>query len=907
MHDSRAGDRTPVHYTVRTHTIPSPAPITSHSHSLSQSSRTGKTGMSTTPASSPRASHSVGQNHPPKLSPLRPDMRPPSPNYFGLVVDSSHDPRDSSGLGNNWSPASSSVKSFAAALPRPIEATNPDFEAFRRQIDINRGGRSFALPTSHYVQPTSNPALTRPRVPRAHTHASDTGSENSFPRLSLPRDRPSSRMDVDQDSLHDSAYLTNLPRFESPMPMDPMQSQATPARSENTTTQLTMTEHRPQPPSPNPPLTPLTRAATMPIKLEPGQPSLITAETLKDLLEAEDEDDILLLDIRSSTNYATSRIQGALNLCIPTTLLKRNTYNTEKLQQTFQDSSAGDKFATWKDVERIIVYDSHSSDARDTVAAQNMIKKFTNEKYLGETAILRGGFQKFQSLFPSFVDKSSTVPVNPDGGGFPGAMRGLAPVIGGVSLPTSMNPFFSNIRQNMDLADGVGQLDVAWPHGLESDVLPLWLRDAAAPQDHGKRVSDFFLRIEMEEKTPMNGRVQLSGVEKGGKNRYKDILPFEHARVKLQDKPLGACDYINASHLSASRSNKKYIASQGPLPATFEDFWSVIWEQDVRVIVMLTAESEGGQLKCHTYWKDREYGPIKLKQLSEKKASLDLDKHRSAATQTSNASSRKPTPQEQSEPTFVTIRKFALTHSSHPFAPIREITHLHFSSWPDFGTPAQPSHLLALVELANVMQRAALPVETASIMGSSKIANDIASIQWYDEPEADSASRPMLVHCSAGCGRTGAFCTVDSVIDMMKRQRLAKLPGGQPNAREAEEDTQMMDFDEAISPMTNREMSFKFNTDHEMGFKFNTDPEPRPQDAGVEHSSVDGSWVRDDSVDLIQKTVEDFREQRLSMVQSLRQYVLCYETVLEWVHRLHDRGAGASAGKRPRSESYQFS
>lgn len=343
---------------------------------------------------------------------------------------------------------------------------------------------------------------------------------------------------------------------------------------------------------------------------------------------------------------------------------------------------------------------------------------------------------------------------------------------------------------------------------------------------------------------------------------------------------------------------------------------------------MLTAESEGGQLKCHTYWKDREYGPIKLKQLSEKKASLDLDKldkHRSAA-QNSNASpseagrrranttttletaAGKPTPlQEQSEPTFVTIRKFALTHSSHPFAPIREITHLHFSSWPDFGTPAQPSHLLALVELANVMQRAALPVETASIMGNSKIANDIASIQWYDEPEADSASRPMLVHCSAGCGRTGAFCTVDSVIDMMKRQRLAKLPGGQPLAREPEEDTQMMDFDEAISPMTNREMSFKFNTDHEMGFKFNTDPEPRLQDAGMEHSSVDGAWVRDDSVDLIQKTVEDFREQRLSMVQSLRQYVLCYETVLEWVHRLHDRGAGASAGKRPRSESYQFS
>ncbi|KAL6864475.1 hypothetical protein J3F83DRAFT_761831 [Trichoderma novae-zelandiae] len=935
---------------MKTHARPSPAAVASHSHSLSQSSRTGKTGMSTTPASSPRASISVGQNHPPKLSPLRPDVRPPSPNYFGLVVDSAHDSRESSGLGNNWSPTSSSVKSFAAALPKHVES-NPEFEAFKRQVDLNRG-KSFALPTSHYVQPTSNPAHVRPRPPRWHTHASDTGSENSFPRaLNLPRDRPSSRMDVDQDSLHDSAYVSSdskrnseaslfplqlpgIPRFESPMPMDPMQTRTTLTRSEDRDPRLSMMEHRPEPPSPE--LSEMTRAVTMPLNLEPGHPSLITAAYLKDLLETEDEESLLLLDIRSSNNYALSRIKGALNLCIPTTLLKRATYNTEKLHQTFQNGPARDKFAAWRGVDRIVVYDSRSSDKRDTVAAQNMIKKFTNEGYTGETGILRGGFQGFLTAFPHLVDSSSTTSTDSDGGGaFPGAMGGLAPVIGGVMLPTSKNPFFSNIRQNMDLADGVGQLDVAWPHGLEPAVLPMWLRDAAAQPDHGKRVSDRFLRIELEEKTRMqnayaafnegnpahnpafNGRVQLSGVEKGGKNRYKDILPFEHARVKLQNRPEGSCDYVNASHLTASRSNKRYIASQGPLPDTFEDFWSVIWEQDVRVIVMLTAESEGGQLKCHTYWKDREYGPIKLKQLSEKKASLDLDKNCYPAGQSNNgassgeanrkrantttsietAAANPPSVQSQSE-TFVTIRKFALTHSAHPFAPIREITHLHFSAWPDFGTPAQPSHLLALVELANVMQRASLPVETASIVGSSKIAHDMAPISWYDEPEADSASRPMLVHCSAGCGRTGAFCTVDSVIDMLKRQRLARMPGGQQPARDAGGDTPMTDSDEAISPMTNREM----------GFQFNLNQQPRLETPGVQGSqSIDVSWLRDESVDLIQKTVEDFREQRLSMVQSLRQYVLCYETVLEWVHRLHDRGPAGTPGRRHRSESSQLS
>jgi protein-tyrosine phosphatase len=201
-----------------------------------------------------------------------------------------------------------------------------------------------------------------------------------------------------------------------------------------------------------------------------------------------------------------------------------------------------------------------------------------------------------------------------------------------------------------------------------------------------------------------------------------------------------------------------------------------------------------------------------------------------------------------------------------------------------------------LVELANVMQRAALPVETASIMGSSKIANDLAPFTWYEEPEADSTSRPMLVHCSAGCGRTGAFCTVDSVIDMMKRQRQSKLPGGQPQVQESGGDTHMADSDDAISPLTNREMGFRFNLDHQTRFD-DVKATRRP--------SVDVSWLRDDSVDLIQKTVEDFRQQRISMVQSLQQYVLCYETVLEWVNRLHDKGMAAIPGRRPRSESYQ--
>lgn len=747
-----------------------------------------------------------------------------------------------------------------------------------------------------------------------------------------------SRMDVDQDSLHDSAYvsadskrnsessifppqITSQPRFDSPRPYDVSQSRTNLTRSEDRDPRHSLMEHRPEPPAPS--MSDVRRAATLPITPENGPHDMISGDQLQQLMDTMDEDRLLLLDIRSIQNYAQSRIDGALNLCIPTTLLKRATFNIQKLQQTFQNGPQSEKFSKWHEMDCIVVYDAHSSDKRDAVTAQNMIKKFTNEGYNGKTFILRGGFSIFRQTHPDYVDDQSTA-MGQGNAQKSGPNGGIAPVIGGVMLPSTVNepnPFFSNIRQNMDLADGVGQMDISRPSGLESPTLPRWLRDASSVPDHGKKVADKFLHIERDEKSrmaaaysafnPKNGQqdsaVQLSGVEKGGKNRYKDILPFDHSRVKLGERREGSCDYVNASHIKASRSNKRYIASQGPLPATFEDFWTVVWEQDVRVILMLTAESEGGNLKCHPYWKGRDFGAFKLKQLSEKKASLDIDKHRAQSnavpsTHTGDLGRRRantttgmdatPTPstQTQGDTPYVVIRKFALSHNSEPFAPMREITHLHFAAWPDFGSPAQPSHLLALVELANVMQRAALPVETASVVRPPGL--ETLPITWYDEPEQESHARPMLVHCSAGCGRTGTFCTVDSVIDMLKRERQARNRGSK--SRDYEGDISM---DEAVSPRTTKTFNFtsspRQRSSLEKGKRSSTNSPP-----------IDTSWMHDDSVDLIQRTVEDFREQRISMVQSLRQYVLCYETVMEWITRMNER-TSSTPGGRQRSGSLQ--
>ncbi len=277
------------------------------------------------------------------------------------------------------------------------------------------------------------------------------------------------------------------------------------------------------------------------------------------------------------------------------------------------------------------------------------------------------------------------------------------------------------------------------------------------------------------------------------------------------------------------------------------------------------------------------------------------------------------------------MRKFALAHASQPFAPFREVTHLHYSAWPDFGAPACAREILALVELANVMQRAAGPVETRGVVGSaaaqqgqqgqqgarpegptSARAASFAGGDFYfggvdvagaggvgkvlaATPGGEDNDRPMLVHCSAGCGRTGTFCTVDSVIDMLKRRRAYKAtakagPRRQmAGATDADGDVLMSDdgYDDAISPLdsgtrpppaTSLDSALLSPTAGSASAL--STPSPL-----VDATGLDLSWLDDDAVDLIEKTVEDFRRQRLSMVQSLRQFVLCYETVIEWIVR----------------------
>jgi protein tyrosine phosphatase/rhodanese-related sulfurtransferase len=850
----------------------------------------------------------------------------PSPNYFGLQT------HDSGGFMSdaatharqNWVSPSSDVHSTAAASPSVVpHDQNPDFEAFMRQSqgkafhlgDFNGGASNFSMNAPPPPRIVASPMPIPIDVAKAPAGSRDSAPPSTRSRDTL--DPASADMSQSPKRMLSPGSLTypELTRRASP---------ATQAASEHVTGKHQRGDspdrhHRVK--------LPLDksfvgssgmakhRAETLPCKDDTETQLFTTAQHVVNLISAADEQ-TLILDLRVSTQYAQSHIRDALNLCIPTTLLKRPSFNVQKLADTFKDDEQRARFGNWRSSKYIIVYDNNSSRLKDATICINMVKKFQAEGYPGTLYIIQGGMSEFAKRFSSHVEAGVDLQKAPSSTTELGDRPKVAPVIGGCPMPDTdkpANPFFGNIRQNMDLIGGVGQLPVKHPkratQHTEKVAFPQWLKEASEEKDQGKTISKRFEQIEKREKKRMedalSGKVsfedgagkpgkisnsQLKGVEiaglgMGNKNRYNNIWPFEHSRVKLEGVPRDDCDYFNASYIQASLSHKRYISTQAPIPATFNDFWNVVWQQDVRVVVMLTAEKEGAQVKAHNYWDQRQYGPLQLEFLSEKKASLEPAKiHRSknrpsvGRRSSTNPANVPLAPQDSndeksnSDTPYVTVRKFTLSHKDRPFERMREITQLQFDSWPDFGAPAHPAHLLGLVE------------QTDAVVS---VVNKASSKQ----PET-ADSRPILVHCSAGCGRTGTFCTVSSVIDMLKRQRIQRLGAivGQTPATPAKRRTEPMELT-GSTPVkqfeSNQSNSNKASQNQATGGKdffdsFSSLPKENAA-TSPDDMTVEGSWVARDDIDLIEKTVEDFRMQRLSMVQSLRQFVLCYESIMEWL------------------------
>ncbi|NXU65840.1 PTPRE phosphatase, partial [Horornis vulcanius] len=197
------------------------------------------------------------------------------------------------------------------------------------------------------------------------------------------------------------------------------------------------------------------------------------------------------------------------------------------------------------------------------------------------------------------------------------------------------------------------------------------------------------------------------------KNRYPNILPYDHSRVILtQIDGVPPSDYINASYIDGYKEKNKFIAAQGPKQETVNDFWRMIWEQKSAIIVMLTNLKERKEEKCFQYWPDQgcwTYGSIRV---SVEDCIVLVD---------------------------YTIRKFCVQSLHEGCKAPRLVTQLHFTSWPDFGVPFTPIGMLKFLKKVKTLNPA--------------------------------HAGPIVVHCSAGVGRTGTFIVIDAIIDMMHAEQ----------------------------------------------------------------------------------------------------------------------------------------
>ncbi|XP_074019455.1 tyrosine-protein phosphatase non-receptor type 22 [Numenius arquata] len=191
------------------------------------------------------------------------------------------------------------------------------------------------------------------------------------------------------------------------------------------------------------------------------------------------------------------------------------------------------------------------------------------------------------------------------------------------------------------------------------------------------------------------------------KNRYKDILPFDHSRVELSLITSDAdSHYINANFIKGVYGPRAYIATQGPLPTTVIDFWRMIWEYKVLIVVMACMEFEMGKKKCERYWAEegspQQCGPFAVTCEAEEKKNEYV------------------------------IRTLKVTLNEE----IRTIHQFHYKNWPDHDVPSSIDPILEL----------------------------IGEIRCYQPDD----SIPICIHCSAGCGRTGVICAIDYTQKLLR-------------------------------------------------------------------------------------------------------------------------------------------
>lgn len=525
--------------------------------------------------------------------------------------------------------------------------------------------------------------------------------------------------------------------------------------------------------------------------------------------------DFLVIDIRPFADYVKSHVKGSINVCLPLTLLKRTNFSLKRCinslpayegavfkNYVYHNNLNLAKHITFNSpvsgrhgLPLIFVYDGVNNSSN----LYHMCKKLVDNSCWEMASapsifLIDEPFQTLADGHPELVTSGKSEPVDlstlavkpvavesvvcdlPDpsltintSGNLPQrrsvraqSTSGLptlasldvsTPNVSNFELPLNLPVTKFKIRHNEELFDVPKnlileeQFFLADINASELASLPEWLR-AVSKDDC--QVKQEFVRLEESEKARLNHALSYSakteselvtpggssevcpkincGLDYGHKNRYKDIFLYDHSRVKLHANPLTRhqdCDYINASYLnpldisdlvskkdgSESLINgMKFIATQGPLRETIGDFWRCVNNQKCRLVVSLSDEYENGINKCSVFWRSGVY------RSGENLVKVNVVK-------------------EQSQGNFI-LRSIEVGVNSQK---VHQVLQIHLATWADMSTDVEPLDLLSIVGLKH------------------HILSSIGPTSAYS----------TLTHCSAGCGRTGVFCAVDSLVNLL--------------------------------------------------------------------------------------------------------------------------------------------
>lgn len=623
---------------------------------------------------------------------------------------------------------------------------------------------------------------------------------------------------------------------------------------------------------------------------KPENVSVIDESELSELIANEDNDyKFLVIDVRPFIEFSKNHIKNSINFNLPSTLLKRTNFSLEKsinnLSQ-FDNNKLVEFLNKNNNAGSIIFYDdSKIVNNEINLSLFGLVNKFllncSNNWNFNKLFILNNGFDSFRNSYPNLLESFSNEQMHKNQNQLKlnsaktlympnnsknmentttttttttieapnylsmhkrsvslqtfnnkynnpaSSLRSpISPNLSRFQLPSLPKTPIFKIRQNEEILidededenedeqkDNEKELKIMnnqrnfesnlffgfiylekLTNNLKFDLsfLPEWYKLLLSNSKSNLSFTKKFKQLEFNEKKRLNSMISNNsigyGIELGYKNRYKDIFPYEHSRVKLpltpleeeeqaeerqkQDCQMQQEGYINANHINSSiNEDFNYIATQAPLLSTMNDFIRLCFNENIKIIINLTSQFENGIEKCYPYWDDENF--IKILD------SFDFN-------------------------SCIKIRRLLIKKYNF------ELLQIQVLNWEDFG----------IINLENYIN----------------IYKLIFMKKYLTENLTDFSRTKnfnTLVHCSAGCGRTGTFCTIDSILN---------------NQNEINE--KFTEFHENNNTTT-------YNTNNN-------------------NKSINKNY------DPIFEIVENFRNQRISMVQTFRQFLLIYDCTINF-------------------------